>query len=49
MSTIDELEALEAQEELVQAAASVNPDVPLGAEVVDWSFAWSSPRAGGAS
>ncbi|KAL5370685.1 hypothetical protein PMIN02_013094 [Paraphaeosphaeria minitans] len=49
MSTIDELEALEAQEELAQAAASINPDAPLGAEVIDWSVLWASPRAGGDS
>jgi hypothetical protein len=41
MATVDELEALEAREELASAAAAVNPEAPLGAEVIDWSVLWS--------
>lgn len=53
LSTVEELEALEKLEEFNSEVASVNPDAPLGAATVDWSFLWSVddtvPGAGGSS
>ena len=53
MSQIEELEALEAREELNVALSSVNPEAPLGAATVDWSPFWgvgdTVPEAGGSS
>lgn len=50
MSTVEELEALEAREELAQEAASVNPETPLGAATVDWSVLWNiEPESAGGS
>lgn len=53
LSSVEELEGLEAQEAFNSAIASVNPGVSLGAASVDWSPFWdldgTVPEAGGSS
>lgn len=46
LSAVEDLEQLEALEHLGQEIASVNPDAPPLAEVVDWSVFWSPGSAG---
>ena len=43
METVEELERLEERERLNSEIASVNPEAPVGAEVIDWSVFWEVP------
>jgi TolA-binding protein len=40
------LERLEERERFIQELASVNPEAPAEAAIVDWSFLWDMPDVG---